>query len=95
MEVWMPQPSQFTTIVNATPGQLEADEFMAVHGRPHPRLRHLQLGYTFEVRDVVHGVTVEAGREDDEQDAEDQAQLALERARDRDAARLLQEQGLG
>jgi len=88
-----PQPAQYTTIVTATAGQQEADTWMGMYGHPHPRLRHLQLGYTFEVRDVVHGVTVEAGRCDDEQDAEDQAALALERARDRDAARLLQEQG--
>ena len=89
----MPQPAQYTTIVNATPGQLEADTWMAMYGHPHPQLRHLQLGYTWACHDVTTGQTVEGGHTGDEQDATDQAALALERARDRDAARLLQEQG--
>ena len=90
----MPIESRFTVMASATPGQLEADTWMGMYGHPHPRLRHLQLGYDWACHDVVTGETVEAGRCDDEQDANDQAALALERAQDREAARLLQEQGL-
>ena len=90
----MPTEHQFTRMIAATPHQLEADEFLAVHGRPHPRHRHLRLGYDFEIRDVTAGTTVEAGHCDDEDDAEDQAALAFERAQDADGGRIARELGI-
>jgi len=86
-----PIESQYRVIVQATPGQLEADEWMSMYGRPHPRKRHLQLGYRWEVWDTVKGVSVEAGHTDDEDDALDEAAKALERAQDREADRLARE----
>lgn len=88
-----PIESQYRVIVQATPGQLEVDEFVAVHGRPHPRKRHLRLGYDWQLHDVVTGQTVESGHTDDEEDADDEAAKALERARDREAGRLARELG--
>jgi hypothetical protein len=80
-------------MVQATPHQLEAEDWLGRYGRPHPRLHRMQTGYSWELRNVSTGQKVETGHEQDEEDAEDAAARAKERAEDADAARVLIELG--
>jgi acyl-CoA reductase-like NAD-dependent aldehyde dehydrogenase len=89
----VPEQHRFTAMVTPTPAQVDADDHVAHYGRLHPRHHRLQLGYDWEVRDVTSGQTIATGREDDEEDAEDAAARAKERAEDADAARVLVELG--
>jgi len=87
----MAELHSFTTTVVPRNGQVIADDWLATHGRPHPRRRHLALGFDWACVDTSTGLTVASGVCDDEEDAEDQAAKALEEARRADEARVMAE----
>jgi acyl-CoA reductase-like NAD-dependent aldehyde dehydrogenase len=64
-----------------------------MYGHPHPRRRHLVMGFEWSVVNVSTGQVLETGVTDDEEDAEDAVTAAKEQAESADEARVRAELG--
>lgn len=87
----MPQKHEYTAVVTPTPAQSMVLDHELRTGRPWPHGRPGQLGYDWQVRDVTAGTDVATGKEDTEEEAQQQADAALEQARTDEDARLATE----